>query len=694
DSAFFSVFPSLLEQGDPKSALTAKHSLVISDRIAKRIFGNEDPLGKIIAASEYNEQYEITGILKTGDVNTHLNVDFITPQDYIRDSALGQWEGPWRYTYVLLRQDIAKSAFELKLNRSIQMLARENERIKDVSLALQPLTEIHLHSNLKDEIQSNGNYLLVLILLLIGCVILIIAWINYLNLETSRFILRAKEVGIRRINGSSRADLYFQFMIEFFCVNVIASGLAVGLLAIGLPYLSRYTGLPFDKIHVHQPRILLSVLALFAMGLLTVGTYPAFMLSKINLAATLKGKFSSPVNLHTPRKVFLNFQFVSSMVLISFVLVVYKQLDFMKMSNKKIDLEKTISVLNPTVYSSQEEKNVGEGGYANFTNFKNKLLGHSQISTVSSSSAVPGEAIGFNYVDLVKRNLGDPYDPTGYKVLFVDYNFIPLFKLKLKAGRNYSPDNGEDENWSTLVLNESAVKALNFASPEDAIGKEIYFMPSDDWSKYKIVGVVEDYYHEAMKKNITPTIFFLNHNRGQQVYYSIKLNAGANPQDALRIIEHAWKTIFPEKPFEYFFLDEYYDQQFKSELHFGTIFTLFAGVATFIAGLGIFGMTLFEANAKIKEISIRKVLGASARSLVFLFSKKHLKIVLVAACLASPLIYVASIQWLESYPTRIKLSLMFFITPILLVATMVAGISAIQVLNAAQTNPVDSLKHE
>jgi putative ABC transport system permease protein len=529
---------------------------------------------------------------------------------------------------------------------------------------------------------------------MIGCVILIIAWINYLNLETSRFVLRAKEVGVRRINGSTKADLYFQFMIEFFCVNVIAAGVAVGLLAIGLPYLSHYTGLPFDKVHVQRPKVLLGVFVIFAMGLLTVGTYPAFLLSKINLAATLKGKFSSPVNLYTPRKIFLNFQFVSSMVLISFVLVVHKQLDFMKMSNKKIDLEKIVSVLNPTVYSSHEEKNVGEGGYTNFTNFKNELLRHSQISTVSSSSAVPGEAIGFNYVDLVKRNMGDPYDPTGYKVLFVDYNFLPLFKLKLKSGRNYSPDNGEDEDWSTLVLNESAIKALNFASPEEAIGKEIFFMPDDDWSKYKIVGVVEDYYHEAMKKNITPTIFFLNHNRGQQVYYSIKLNAGANPQDALRIIEHAWKTIFPEKPFEYFFLDEYYDQQFKSELHFGTIFTLFAVVATFIASLGIFGMTLFEANAKIKEISIRKVLGASARSLVFLFSKKHLKIVIVASCLAAPLIYVASTHWLESYPNRIEMSLLFFITPMLLVVTMVAVISAIQILKAAQTSPVDNLKHE
>jgi putative ABC transport system permease protein len=694
DSTFFSVFPALLQKGNPETALRSKHSLVISERVAKKIFGSEDPIGKIIASSEFNDQYEVTGILKDVQGNSHLAMDFITRQDYSWDDPAGNWEGPWRFTYAVLNKDVDVASFQDKLNRALQALVPENPRIKDVSVFLQPVTDIYLHSNLKDELNQNGSSVLVYLLLVIACVIMIIAWVNYINLETSRFISRMKEVGVRRISGSGKFDLVLQFIVEYFCVNTLSMLLAGALLVLTQPYVVFYTGIPIEHFSLLQPKLLIGCLLLFGIGCLLMGAYPAILLAKINLVATLKGKFLYHSKSFSARKVLLTFQFVSSLVLIAFVLIVHRQLDFMKTSNKKIDLDRIISVINPTVYTSQEQNNKGEGGYINFTTWKNKLLQNPSVVSVSASSAIPGEPIGFTYTNLFKRNMGDPYDPTSYKLLFIDYEFISTYGLKLKAGRNYSINNGEDENWSTLILNESAIRSLNIKSAEEAIGQEVYFMVDNEWNPYKIIGVVEDYHHEAVKKAVFPTIFFLHHNKGQQVYYSIKLGAESNPKEALNYLEATWKEVFPNKPFEYFFLDEHYDQQFKAEVYFGRIFTLFAGVALFIAGLGILGITLFETQARLKEISIRKVLGASARSLVLLFSGNHIRIVLLSTAVATPLIYVVSSQWLSTYPARIEFSFLFLMIPMLVVLVMVGITSGLQIMKTTQTNPVNHLKEE
>jgi putative ABC transport system permease protein len=276
----------------------------------------------------------------------------------------------------------------------------------------------------------------------------------------------------------------------------------------------------------------------------------------------------------------------------------------------------------------------------------------------------------------------------------VNYDFIPVYGLKLKAGRNYSQNNGEDENWETLILNESAVRKLGFSSPEDAIGEEVQFMVVEKWEKYKIVGVVADYNHEAIKQNIYPTIFFLNHNIGQQVYYSIRFAENSNTHEVVEYIEKSWKEIFPEKQFEYFFLDDYYDQQFKSELHFGRLFASFTAIAIFIACLGILGMTLFETNARLKEISIRKVLGASAASVVALLSKDNVRFMGLSAVLAVPMIYFTATEWLSIYPARIQLSVIHFIAPAGVIVSLVLMTGAFQTLKAAMSNPVDHLKHE
>ncbi|HEY0732735.1 MAG TPA: FtsX-like permease family protein, partial [Chitinophagaceae bacterium] len=334
--------------------------------------------------------------------------------------------------------------------------------------------------------------------------------------------------------------------------------------------------------------------------------------------------------------------------------------------------------------SMRQEKN---------TEFRNKLLLSPSVQNLTTSSAIPGEPVGFTYVDLAKRSLEDPDRQIPYKVIYVDYDFIPVFKLMLKAGRNYSTDRGEDNNEFTLVVTESTVRELGFTSNEDAINKEIYFM-EDDWDKWKIIGVVEDYRHESVKSPVYPTIFRLHSNKGQMVYYSVLLNEDSDSKESIAAVEKSWKETWPEKPFEYFFLDAYYDQQFKSEIHFKRIFTIFSSVAAFIACLGILGMTLFEANTRLKEISIRKVLGASVSGVAILLTKSYFVIIGISTLISIPIIHFLVTEWLENYPIHIDDTWTIFILPLMVIALLILLTSVYQTIKTARTNPVDNLKYE
>ena len=692
DSNFFRVFPSLLVRGNAKTALSDKHNLVISESMAKKLFGHSDPMGQRIDNLNENgdgSDYVVTGILKDIPENAHFHANFIGVVIFEEWGNLDSWEG-FLYTYITLPKETDLSVVARQLDHLNEKLEKADPKTKGAKVILQPVTNIHLYSQLNDELEAGGNKNLIYILFFIGVIILVIAWINYINIETARFITRAREVGIRRIIGSGKGDLAMQFLIEYFMITVISAVIAWVLLQLIFPQFTYLTGIAISNLQFSTPFIWQSAFGLFLAGSLLVGIYPAFFLLKLDPVSTLKGKISRSSRGSRLRKSLVIVQFTSSITLIAFLLAIFKQVDFMRLSNRNIELDQVISLKNPTAYMNQNE---GEK-LKDYKTLENKLLENTAIKLVATSSAIPGAEIGFTYVDLIKRNIGDPYDPTRYKTLFVDYSFIPVYGLQLKAGRNYSEENGEDKNWETLILNERAIRALGFRSAEEAVGQEVQFMVVEKWERYKIIGVVEDYNHEAIKKDIYPTIFFLNHNIGQQVYYSIKLSAGTNSQDALAYIEKSWKEIFPEKPFEYFFLDDYYDQQFKSELHFGSIFTLFAGITIFIACLGILGMTLFEANARLKEISIRKVLGASGASLVALLSRDNIRLVILSALIAIPLIYVITKEWLSTYPVRIEISYLFFLIPLAVILLMVMLTSSFQTIKAANTNPVDHIKHE
>lgn len=696
DSAFFTVFPSLLIHGNATSVLAKNHNLIISEAMARKVFGNKNPIGQTLERiDDYDKgtDFIITGVLKDIPQNAHFHGNFIR---HINDSWLNPdyWKESFLYTYVTLSKESNPELLTIRINAFLQKLGNENPMVKGSSVFLQPITEIHLSSHANDELEGNGNKVMVVVLAFIGITILGMAWINYVNLEVARFISRLKEVGIRRVIGSKKFDLAFQFFVEYLCLTTIAILVAAILLFFTLPYFSTLTGVPITFI---DTRMLVIAGCFFCLGSVIIGIYPVFFLLKLNPLAILKGKIDTHGR-RSVRKTLVVIQFTVSIVLIACVFLIREQLDFMRIANKKIELEHVVVLRNPIAYSNQELQST----HNSYKAFENSLLANSSIKAMTSSSAVPGTEIGFSYVNLIKKRKDDPYDPTIYKTLFIDNNYIVTYGLKLIAGQNFPVKNNNkawiepwlDKNWTTIILNRSAVKKLGFPSPEDAINQQVEFELFDESQKYEIIGVVEDYHHEAIKKEVFPTIFANNYSNFQQVFYSIKLNSGVNPQQALAHIEKSWKDIYLESPFEFFFVDEYYDQQFKSEFQFAAVFLLFATIAISIACLGILGISVFEVNTRLKEISIRKVLGASVASLTMLLSRSHFIIIIVSTFIAWPSFYFFAKRWLASYPMRIEISITFFLIPLMIVIMIVFLILFFQTIRAAQTNPVDNLKNE
>jgi putative ABC transport system permease protein len=701
DSTFFKVFSGMLVKGDAATALRDRHCMVVSESMAKKIFGDEEPMGQNIQMpNDGGDESErvITGIFKDFPPNSHMHANFVMPLvPFMKDGD--EWRQTILHTYVSLKEGHHPEAVSNRLNQFYQKMAVKYPEMKETKSFLQPLTAIHLSSHMQDELEVNGSRNLVYIATAIALIILIIAWINYINLETARFASRAREVSVRRLIGSSKSDLALQFLIEYFCVLVVAIALATLLMTFIVPRFSYLTGIPIDSIQWSQRSIWLIAFAVLVVGSVLVGIYPAIFLLRLNPVTTLKGKFGNTNGGRSIRKILITVQFSASLILIACVLVMRSQLDFMQAVDKKFDVDNVVTLRNPTAYSNEEviEKHTA------YRTLENKLMENASVQMVSSSSAIPGTEIGFTYVNLLKRNVNDPYDPTQFKTLFVDYNYIPFYGLKLLAGRNFDPPRPvqnwinpwDDENWLTLILNESAIRALGFNSPEEAVDKIVEFENfADHFQKHRIIGVVEDYHHEAVKKEIFPMIFSPNYGSFQQVYYSIRLNPTSSPEQAVDDIRKSWTAAFPDKPFEYSFLNDYYDQQFKSELYTKRIFSVFAGIAVLIGCLGIFGMTLFEASTRQKEISIRKVLGASAASLIGLMARDNVRLILLSTVMSVPLIYFIAQKWLSNYPMRIDVSPIFFVIPLAILFVLVAFVSSVQTIKAANTNPIDHLKNE
>lgn len=677
DSNIFNVFNYELLEGDPLSALKQPNTIVVSETVARKYFGTTQVIGKTLEFPDNNYQLQITGVLDKIPDNTHLKFDVLVSFETLR--AAGRVSPSWwsfnTHTYLKTAPGIDPVALENKIKRisANYILNQETGSGYRQEYFLTSLNDIHLKSNVRAELEANSRESYVYIFSSVGIFILVIACINFMNLATARSVNRAKEVGIRKVVGAFRKHLIAQFLSESIFIAFVALILSIGLTILVLPQLNLFTGkaLVFNPIENSNLGIALIGITLF-VGLVS-GSYPAFVLSAFKPTQTLKGSFKTSSKGVFLRKGLVVMQFLISIALIISTLVVFNQLSYMR--NLELGFEKERVVFIPSRF--------GAGTEQGFKVLKDRLEQFSEVNGVSLSSRVPGKEMGNNVVRLGWDQNADWSD---MRFITVDYDFIDVYNLDLVAGRGFDRSYGTDLN-EGFILNETGVNRLGFASAEEAIGKQL------SWSgrQGRVIGVLKDFYFMSVQNAIEP--FIMPMQQGTPGYLSVKVET-KNFNSTINRIESTFKEVMPSRIFEYSFLNQDFDIQYESEEKFSSVFTFFAVIAILIACLGLYGLAAFTAQQKVKEIGVRKVLGATEWAVVYLLSKDFVKLVFVAFILAAPSAYFLMDSWLKDFAERINIGIDTFLISALTSLIIAVLTVSYQSIKAAINNPIKALRHE
>lgn len=694
DSAFLNMMGYKMAKGDPSKALAEPLTAVISEKYAKMYFKDEDPIGKTLLLQDddyVNEPAKVTGVFKDLPANTHLKFDvlFSYASLYIRGQwALTRYKNGWgrkdMYTFVQFRPGTDPKKIEAKfpalVNKYKPELAAAGPSRKEV-LGLQPLKDIHLHSELADEAETNGNSRIVLFMGIIGIFVLVIAWINYVNLSTARALERAREVGVRKVVGAFKGQLIFQFLVEAAIVNFISVLIAVGMVAVVFPYFNSISGLQLDISYLSRPWFTILLVLLWVFGTFLSGFYPAIVMSSFKPVTVLKGKLKNSFRGILLRKGLVTMQFMASIVLIAGTLIVHNQLKFLMNRDLGVNIDQMMILERPAISDTNRTANT-----AAIERFHNEAKKSPSVEGVTGSLTIPGKQR--EYKVMVKR-AGSDTDSATVKVNTADYDFLNVYKMELIAGRNFSRDFPRDPD-TAVLLTKTTATLLGFKTPEEAIGKKLVIPQFGGWSPM-IAGVVNDYHQVSLKKTVDPSMFTCWVNGGE--YYSLRIKTTNLPQ-TIEHVRKSWTTAFPGNPFDYFFLDEYFNRQYSNERKFGKLFTTFAILAIIIGCLGLFGLSSYTASQRIKEIGIRKVLGASVGGIVTLLSKDFLKLILISLVIATPLAWWVMNKWLQDFAYRVNISWwVFAIAGATALAIAMITVS-FQAIKAAVANPVKSLRTE
>ncbi len=682
--SFFSVFSYSLLTGDAKTALTEPNVGVISASLAKRLFGSKNPVGQVITI-EREFPIRVTGVYQDFPRNSHLEADYLmsfstfqrlaNPKNEPDKNFDNAWNWDGCLTYLLLRPGVNPEKLEAKFPAFLQKNGQTDPKTgSGLALRLQPLSDIHLYSHFMMEASANGDGNSVYVLLCVAFFIIAIAWINYINLATARAIGRAKEVGVRKAVGSYRSQLIGQFLIESALLNFLAVVVAFAGIVVALPVFNRFTDQQLTYSFVWSARFWRGFGTMYVLGTLLSGAYPAFVLSGFNPVAVLKNGVSAFKEGVFLRKSLVVIQFSASVFLLVGTITVFRQLQFMRSQNLGIDIAQTLVLDKPMNDSARVNQTKA---------FKAYLLHQSVVKSVAVSGTIPGEKVEFNAGGI--RLAGTP-EETGkqYRVIGVDYDFIDSFGMKILAGRNFDTKLGEKD---AVVFNRTGVKQLGFDSPEKALGQKINF-----WGDIlTIVGVVDDFHQQSLREAYEPLILRLDPGVNGQL--SIKI-ADGNPSRALSVVKQAWARYFPTDPFEYAFLNERYDKQYRADERFGQVFGFFTLLAVLVACLGLLGLATFMTEQRTKEIGVRKVLGASVSNIVALLSKDFLTLVFVAIVIASPIAWYAMHRWLQGFAYKITIAWWVFALAGLLAVGIALLTVSFQSIKAALMNPVKSLRSE
>jgi putative ABC transport system permease protein len=682
---FFELFSYKLIKGIDSLVLKRPFTMVVSESLAKRYFGNEDPIGKTLR-NNGREDYEITGVFEDVPENTHLKFDALLSFESLTrilgpeetQDLMDNWGWAGNYTYIELEPSTDVKSFEAKIPPLVdkKMGAYLREWGEQMKFVLQPVPSIHLNSNFKDELEPNGDSRSVGFLQVVAVFILLMAWINYVNLSTARSIERSKEVGIRKVLGSYRLTLIKQFLLEAMVLKGSAAVITILIVAILLPDFSSFVARRIELPAI-TPNIWIPFAGVFFSSVLIASIYPALVLSGFKPVSILKGTTFGSIKGNYLRRGLVTVQFVSSVVMIAGTFTVYQQVKFMRGGDLGLRTDQVLVVQGPHIVDSTF--------HIKYDNFRSSLLQFSEVQNVTVSTDIPGRSVKASNGG-VRIEGEEPKQGHAFRVIMSDEDFTDTYGMALLEGRTFS--RAFNEPWKTCLVNETAMKLLGFNDPQKIIGRRIYV-----WgSTLEIIGVIKDFHQESLKKKMDQLIFVCD--KDIRDYISIRLVAGESPTELIRRVEAKFSTVFPGNPFTYFFADEYYDQQYKSDRQFVKVFSLFTVLAVTISCLGLFGLSSYMAHRRIKEVSIRKVLGASVNQIALMVSREFVLLVFIANIIAIPLTYLIMEGWLNGFAYRINVGIMAFLFPgaCMVVVTLITV--SFQAIKVAFVNPVESLKTE
>lgn len=690
DSTFFDVFSADLVIGNPDEVLDEPMSAVITEEQAQRFFGSENPVGKQLTFKG-SKDFTVRGVMKSLPAHSHMKIDMLVSFNSLKkmygtDAFTKGWYWNPCWTYVLVEEGVSPTALESSLADFVDKNYTGREEGEKISLSLQPLTDIHLYSNLDQEMRPNGSIFYVYLFSVVAVLILVIACINFTNLSTARSTERAREVGIRKVLGADRVQLFMQFIGESFLMTFASFLLALAIVYLSLPWFSDFVGkeLSFGFIGIGPMVVWLG--GLFLGVVLLSGIYPALYLSGFSPADIMQKSQSKAGGGSLFRRGLVVFQFSLTVMLVIGTIVVYLQLQHMQSKNLGFDKEQVVVMPITQTLIAWE-----------FEEFREKALSNPHVKSVSGSSKIlASEPQYFSKYSPANQ----PDAPPTNMVLHVTHDFLETYNIEVVAGRRFSRKHSTDAD-RAILINESMLGQLGVENPREAIGKVFHFTTGKDKKEsYSVVGVVKDFYYTSIKKEISPLVINLIEGVRPTVrnieFASVRLSADGI-QEGLSHLRKTWKEVNHIDPFTYFFHDEELQKIYASEKKMSRVAGIFSILCIFVACLGLFGLASFTSSLRTKEIGIRKALGATVPGIVALLSRDYLKLVILANIIAWPVSYYLVIKWLQDFPSRISLGWnMILIFLAVALASALVGILTVsyQSLRAAMVNPVDSIRRE
>jgi putative ABC transport system permease protein len=677
DSTFFHVFDYEMSTGDKTKALAQPNSVILTDRAAKRYFGNDDPMGKILQV-EGRQDLVVTGVMPDPPRNAHFTFDFLISFSTLKQFFGGQYPDTWYWnpcwTYVVLKEGVKSQDLEGQFPGFVQKYFPEQIKA-EAKIALQPLTDIHLTSDLEFELEANSSKENIYVFTIIGIIILFIASMNFMNLSTARSAKRAKEVGLRKTLGSQRRQLISQFLLESLIISFVAIVLAAGLTAAGLPFFNSLAEKSIGYEVLMNPVIIVTLTAIFIVVGVGSGLYPALVLSSFIPIKVLKDSSANGGRGAILRKSLVVVQFALSIIMIITTVIAINQLNFLRKSSTGFDSEQLlyVSALRTPITQTYHE-------------FKKEIEQRADVESITGVLDVLGskhQGDNFRFEGMDKSKL--------FSVMWVNHDFFKTFSLNMIHGRSFQENITTDDSLG-LIVNESLARNMGW-TPEQAVGKTF------DYNRFhgEIVGVVQDFNFVSKHKPIEPLIIQLRSNpfhfNFSLKYVAIKLKTNDLP-GTVAAIEEKWKALAPGRPFDYFFLDQELDKLYKDEEKLGAVAGIFSILAVIVACLGLFALASFMAEERKKEIGIRKVMGGSVSQIVVLLSTDFSKLIGIAFLIACPVAWYAINAWLNNFAFHVEINfIIFFLVGVVTLLIALTTISY-RALQAAYANPVQTLRRE